>query len=587
MKINSMRAFILGFVVILLTSCHPAITQITDMNNTDWATAHERDHNTTATYDEAIAYYKKLDQAFAKMKLMEYGKTDIGRPLHALVFSNDGDFDPVSLRKKGRQILLINNGIHPGEPCGVDASMMLLRDYAQKDQLPENLVLVVIPLYNIGGALNRNSHTRANQDGPESYGFRGNARNLDLNRDFIKADSRNAEAFTRIFQDWQPTLFVDNHTSNGADYQYTMTIIPNQHDRLEKGLGTYLDEEMMPQLYAQMKSRNWESCPYVYARETPDKGIIAFLDLGRYSTGYTSLFNTIGFMPETHMLKPFKDRVASTYAFMESIIYIMEKDGGKIARLKAEANENVCAQSTFDLNWTLDTEQVNELEFKGYEAGYKPSEVSGEDRLYYDQNQPFTKNIPYLKNYKPTLSIEKPYAYIIPQAWREVIERLQWNGVEMTPLQNNQAIKGEVYYIKDFDTRNAYEGHHLHSNVGVEKRVETLQFFKGDYVVKVNQPTNRYIVETLEPQAPDSWFAWNFFDGILMQKEHFSSYIFEDEAAEILRNQPEIKAALEKRKKEDEEFAANAYAQLEFVYQQSKHYEPTHKRYPVMRAFEF
>jgi len=579
-----MRTLFLPLILIFVAYVTTNTTTMLDNNQTDIKTPHEKNPNVTATYYEAIDFYKKLASAHAEIKILEYGKTDIGKPLHLVVLSNDTDFDAASLRKKNKRIVLINNGIHPGEPCGVDASMMLLRDYAKDKKLPDDVVLAVIPMYNIGGALNRNAHTRANQDGPESYGFRGNARNLDLNRDFIKADSRNAQAFTQIFHEWQPDIFIDNHTSNGADYQYTMTMIATQHNKLETTLGAYLNDDLMPRLYTDMKARKWEMSPYVYARTTPDEGIIAFLDLPRYSSGYTALFNTIGFIPETHMLKPFEDRVASTYAFMESVIEAVDNDSEKIAILRRQANENVRTQKTFDINWELDTKQVEQLSFKGYEAKYKPSQVSGKDRLYYDHSAPFEKDIPFLNHYKSSLSIEKPYCYVIPQAWRKVIERMKWNGIEMEQLTTDKMIKGEVYYIKKFDTRNAYEGHHLHYNVEVEKREESLPFFEGDYIIKTNQNTNRYIIETLEPQAPDSWFAWNFFDSILMQKEHFSPYIFEDEAAEILQKNPNIKTALEEKKKTDKDFADNAYAQLEFVYQKSKHYEPTHKRYPVIRV---
>jgi len=579
-----MRTLFLPLILIFVACATTNTTTMLDNNQTDIKTPHEKNPNVTATYYEAIDFYKKLASAYAEIKVLKYGKTDIGKPLHLVILSNDTDFDAASLRKKNKRIVLINNGIHPGEPCGVDASMMLLRDYAKDKKLPDDVVLAVIPMYNIGGALNRNAHTRANQDGPESYGFRGNARNLDLNRDFIKADSRNAQAFTQIFHEWQPDIFIDNHTSNGADYQYTMTMIATQHNKLETTLGAYLNDDLMPRLYTDMKARKWEMSPYVYARTTPDEGIIAFLDLPRYSSGYTALFNTIGFIPETHMLKPFEDRVASTYAFMESVIEAVDNDSEKIAILRRQANENVRTQKNFDINWELDTEQVKQLSFKGYEAKYKPSQVSGKDRLYYDHSAPFEKDIPFLNHYKSSLSVGKPYCYVIPQAWREVIERMKWNGIEMEQLTTDKMIKGEVYYIKKFDTRNAYEGHHLHYNVEVEKREESLPFFEGDYMIKTNQNANRYIIETLEPQAPDSWFAWNFFDSILMQKEHFSPYIFEDEAAEILQKNPNIKTALEEKRKNDKDFADNAYAQLEFVYQKSKHYEPTHKRYPVIRV---
>ncbi len=553
-------------------------------------TPFEKTANTTATYHETIAYYKRLDQQFPQMELKTYGMTDAGHPLHLAIISNDGDFDPKSIREKGKQILMINNAIHAGEPCGVDATMMWLRDVLtqeEKQKWLEHNVIIAIPMYNIGGALNRNSTTRTNQNGPASYGFRGNAKNLDLNRDFIKCDSRNAQTFNQLFNEWQPNIFIDNHTSNGADYQYTMTLITTQIDKLELSFRDYLRSRMLPKLYEDMKSRNWEMTPYVYNTGKPNNHIMAFLDLPRYSSGYAALHNTISFMPETHMLKPFKDRVQSTYTFMDCMLQLMHEDFSSITQLKKIVSDDIKSKKSFDLNWEVDSKNPSKVLFKGYEAAYKPSDISGEDRLYYDQTKPFEKDLPYLDKYKPTLSVNKPVAYLIPQAYHRVIDRLQWNGVKLQRLTKDQTVEAEFYRIGKVETRNfPYEGHYLHQKVAVEKEVLKRNYFKGDYVVFVDQIANRYIVETLEPQAPDSFFAWNFFDGILMQKEYYSSYVFEDLAANYLKQQPDLKKRLEAKKLEDPTFAKSGQAQLDFIYKNSPHYEPTHRLYPVARFIE-
>ncbi len=552
-------------------------------------TPFEKNANSTATYHEAIAYYKNLAANFNQLELKEWGSTDAGFPLHTAVLSSDGDFDPRSLKGKNKRIFFINNAIHPGEPCGVDATMLLYRDFLQKTEnqkLLEKVVLVAIPVYNIGGALNRNSHSRANQNGPEAYGFRGNAKNLDLNRDFIKCDSKNAQTFNQIFNYWKPDVFIDNHTSNGADYQYTMTFIATQKDKLDPHLGKYLAEEMEPRLYRGMAAKNQEMTPYVYARNTPDDGIAGFLDLPRYSSGYTSLHNTIGFISEAHMLKPYKNRVLGTYTLMETIIETMFDDSEKIRVTREKAIQNTLDKDSFALNWSLDFSRKDSILFKGYEAKYKPSSISGLNRLYYDQNEPYEKIIPFWNSYKSTLNISKPIAYVIPQAYSSVIDRLKWNGVEIKRLAENMLIECGFYYIKDYKTRDAYEGHYLHSNVDVETKIMNWQYFSGDYVVFVNQPTNRYIVETLEPQAADSYFAWNFFEGILMQKEYFSSYVFEDLAETYLVENPELKEKLDAKKSEDEKFAKSGRAQLDFVYKHSPHYERTHRLYPVGRIIK-
>jgi hypothetical protein len=554
---------------------------------TAFETAFEQDNNYSATYQEVIAYYEQLSAAYPQISFTAHGSTDSGFPLHTVVLSKDADFSPESIRAKGKLILFVNNGIHAGEPCGVDATMMLLRDYVQKRSLQEFLekvVIVAIPFYNIGGGLNRGSFSRANQLGPEAHGFRGNAKNLDLNRDFIKCDSKNAQTFNQVFNYWQPDIFIDNHTSNGADYQYTLTLIATQHNKLNSELAHYLNNDLLPNLYKNMKARNWEMTPYVYARSTPDEGIAAFLDLPRYSSGYAALHNTISFMPETHMLKPFKDRVRSVYHFMDVMIQEMHYNSKRILETRKRAKELSKTQNSFDLSWELDFAQSDTILFKGYEAMYKPSEISGKDRLYYDRNAPYEKEIPYYRYYKTTKSVKKPLAYVIPQAYQDVIERLRWNGVAMRELSADAELELDFYYIKDYKTsQSAYEGHYLHSAVEVEQKTLKRQFYKGDVVIFTNQTANRYIIETLEPQASDSYFAWNFFDGILMQKEYFSSYVFEDLALQILKDNPELKAELETEKAKNEELANSARAQLDFIYKRSPHYELTHNLYPVGR----
>ncbi len=557
----------------------------------DFKIPFETNPNQTVTYQEAIACYEKMAAAHpAIFHLHTVGSTDSGEPLHVAVLSTDGVFDPVKIRQSGKRILLINNGIHPGEPEGIDATILLLREYLRKPdllKLLDNMVIVVIPVYNIDGCLNRNSFSRANQDGPEAYGFRGNARNYDLNRDFVKTDSRNARTFNQIFQTWQPDIFVDNHTSNGADYQYTMTLIATQHNKLEAPLGQFLQETMLPALYSEMKDRKWEMTPYVDTPgETPDSGIVDFCDYGRYSTGYAAMWNTIGFMPETHMLKPYADRLWSTYAFMDVVIHFMQQHHAEIGRIRAAAWEKTRTKKDFVLEWVMDTTKHNTILFKGFEAKYKPSEVSGMPRLWYDRNAPYARPIPYFNYFKPFLSVEKPAAYIIPQGWENVIERLQLNGVALKRLTKTVTLETETYFIRDFKTRNAWEGHYYHSGVQVEKKTLQRQFSKGDYVVMLDQNANRYLLETLEPQAPDSWFAWNFFEPILMQKEYFSAYVFEDLAAEFLKENPAVRAELEAKKAGDVAFSTDAMAQLDWVYRHSPWYEPSHRLYPVARIMQ-
>jgi hypothetical protein len=543
----------------------------------------------TVTYAEGMAYYRQLDETFQTIRLIECGPTDTGLPLHVAVLSPGGTFDPAEIRRQGKAVLLVNNAIHPGEPDGVDASMMLLRDLAQDKKLKEklaNLVLVVVPFYNIGGVLNRNRTTRVNQTGPAEYGFRGNDRNYDLNRDFIKNDTRNARSFAEIYHTWQPDVFVDTHVSNGADYPYVMTLIATQHNKLGGVLGRYLEETFTPKLSTELAARKFEMTPYVNPlKETPDSGLVQFMEWPRYSTGYTALFGTLGFMPETHMLKPYDQRVRATYALLQSFVKLTNEEHATLLKLRQETRQAVQAQREFVIDWQLDESRHTPIPFKGYAAGHKPSAVSGQPRLYYDRTKPFTKTIPFYNQYVPKTTVQAPTAYVIPAAWAQVADRLRLNRIALTPLDKDTTLTVEAYYIEDFQTlKNPFEGHYLHYNTAVRRETQTVTFHQGDLLAYTDQPGNRYLVETLEPQAPDSFFNWNFFDAILQQKEGYSDYVFEDLAADLLARDPQLKEKLEAQKRSDAAFAADAVAQLDFVYRHSPYYEKTHRRYPVFRV---
>jgi len=557
--------------------------------NTDFLTIYEKGNgNQSATYEETIAYFQLLDKNFETISMQEMGLTDSGEPLHIVTYNIDKNFDFEKIQKE-KAVLLINNGIHPGEPDGIDATMMLFRDLALgKIKIPKNLAIVTIPIYNIGGALNRNSFSRANQNGPESYGFRGNARNFDLNRDFLKSDTRNARSFAQIFHLTNPDIFIDNHVSNGADYQYTFTYIATHYQKLGGNLGKFWDSDMLPSLLSDLKKKKIESVPYVNIHDQkPDGGFDAMMDYPRYSTGFASMFNTIGSMPETHMLKDYASRVKVTYDYMISTIEYADKNYAKIKKLRKENLQNYLPGQKYTLLWKLDPDKVSSIPFLGYEGDYKPSEISGKPRLFYDRSKPFNKNIPYHKEYKPSLEVIIPEAYIIPKAWWPIIELLKINNIAMTPLEKEVELEVESYRINDYKTSSsAYEGHYPHHTVNVIPAKKKVQFKKGDFLIKTQQPGVKYLLETLEPQGNDSYFAWNFFDSVLQQKEYFSAYVFEDLAKQLLDKNPKMKTEFEKKKSEDPKFADSGEAQLDWIYRHSDYYEKSHMEYPVFRIMK-
>ncbi|MEM0518560.1 M14 family metallopeptidase [Aequorivita flava] len=542
----------------------------------------------TGTYSETINFYLLLEKKFPSISVFEIGQTDSGFPLHVVLFDpDDKTHSKETFSKNGKNVILINNGIHPGEPDGIDATMLLFRDYAEnKITLPKNTIIATIPVYNIGGALNRNSTSRTNQNGPKEYGFRGNARNFDLNRDFIKADTKNSRAFSEIFHWLNPDLFIDNHVSNGADYQYILTHLFTQHNKLGGALGNYLHSSFMPQLEDSLQKKQWDITPYVNVfNQVPENGFSQFMDSPRYASGYTTLFNTLGLTVETHMLKPYKQRVEGTYELMKSFINIADEDAEKIKILRRNAVEKFKTKSHYPLTWRVDSSKTTTLSFKGFEGKMIPSKITGAMRLKYFRDKPFTKNVTYYNYFKAADSVTIPSAYIIPRGYWNVINLLKLNKIEFSEIKNDTTLLAEVYHIKNFETvKNAYEGHYLHYNTRVSKSIEKATVKKGDILVNTQQAGVRYIIETLEPTAPDSYFNWNFFDAILQQKEGFSPYIWEDLAEQFLNKNPTVKKAFEAKKSSDPDFEKNWYFQLDWIHKQSPNYEKSHLRYPIIRV---
>lgn len=562
---------------------------MTTANPSAYPTPYELgNQNQTTTWADCIAYYQRLALDFPDvLKFFQIGVSDGGVPMHAGVITADGVFDRAQLKAEGRPVFFNNNGIHPGEPEGIDSCMALVRDFclqAERRAALGKTVFLFIPLYNVDGSLNRQNTSRVNQDGPELFGFRANGRNLDLNRDFIKCDSLAAAVFNRFFTEWDPDVMVDTHTSNGADYTYTMTLIQTQADKLGDGLGPFLRDTMLPEIYRNMEQRGWPTCPYVNpVKVTPDDGIEDFLEVPRFSTGFAALHHTIGFMPETHMLKPYADRYQSMRALVEVVLEFTISNAAQIQTLRAQAREAAKTKSAWPLTWKADHSRPSSFRFKGYEAVYSPSKIGNYTRLSYDRNKPWEKDIAYYDHFVADITVQTPKAYLIPQAWREVIERLRWNGVELTLLTEDQSLNVQSYMIREVKSRaNAYEGHMYHDHVELEKREELIHARAGDVIVYLNQANARYAVETLEPQAHDSFFRWGFFNSVLEKKEAYSDYVFEDSAYDMLQTEPELAEKFEAWKQAHPELLTDQTAVLDFIFANGKRYhEPEWRRYPV------
>ncbi|MCE2682500.1 MAG: M14 family zinc carboxypeptidase [Flavobacteriia bacterium] len=545
--------------------------------------------NQSPSYPELIAHLEKLDAEHKEIELYAMGPSDYGLPIYLCVINGAQDSTKTMAKARKETTILINNAIHAGEPDGINACLIWLDNWIKGGKKTKNLpVIAFIPAYNVGGMMHRGTSSRANQNGPEEYGFRGNAQNLDLNRDFLKMDSQNAFTFAKIYHALNPDVFIDTHVSNGADYQYTLTFIASMRERMAPGLGSLLYDDMIPALTNKLKDKKWDLFPYVeLVGETPEKGIHAFNDLPRYAMGYAALFDAMSFTIETHMLKPFPERVKATHDMIDEVIHWTDKNRNAIENERNQAVNYWRKQEHFKFNYSL-TEKKDSIRFKGFEHSYPFSEITGLPRLKYHQDKPYEQFIPHFNTYEAKDSVFVPEAFIVGAQCRNIIERLVANGIQFSTLQKDTLIQLGQERVIDFKTiSRPYEGHYYHSEVKTEVEKAVVQFKAGDIIVLVNQPGRNFILSALTPKAEDSYFRWNYMDSYLQQKEYFSAYVFEDRALEILAANPWLKEELETLKAANKEFRESQNEQLYFIYKNSPYFEDHLNVLPVFILSNF
>jgi hypothetical protein len=546
---------------------------------------YEMSSNKSPSYPELIEILSGMADSSDAIQLYNMGSSDYGLPIYLCVVN--GGRDSLSTFKKAKKetTILFNNAIHPGEPDGINAMLIWLEKIAMNpNSLMDLPVVTFIPAYNVGGMMNRSSHSRANQNGPLEYGFRGNTQNLDLNRDFIKMDSKNAFTFTKIFQALDPDIFVDNHVSNGADYQYTLTYISNLESRMSPSIKKMTTESLIPNLETALKSNyDIDLFPYVdLVGKTPEQGITSFNDLPRYSMGYVGLFHTIGFTVETHMLKPFPSRVRATYAFMDELIKWTASHKSLIEKSRNQARDYTSLNADLFFNYKRVAETNDSILFKGYEHSFPKHKITGLKRLKYDTLMPYEKYIPHFNSFQPLDTLSVPRFYFVGRQEKDVVKRLKANKVELTKIKNDTSLTLGVFRVIDFESsKKPYEGHFQLTNPLIEKEQELVKLKRGDWMISTHQKNALFIHSVLQPETEDSYLSWNFFDSYLQQKEYFSSYVFVDKIGDILKKDPQLKRSYKKKLKEDEAFRNSEWDQLYYIYIHSPYFEKTYGVLPV------
>lgn len=548
--------------------------------------------NTSPTYPELIDHLHKLDKKHQELSMFNMGPSDYGLPIYLFVINGGKDSTRTFTKAHAGTTILINNAIHPGEPDGINACLIWLDQWIAQGKPLETKdgkklpVIAFIPAYNVGGMMNRSSTSRANQNGPEEYGFRGSTRNFDLNRDFIKMDSKNAFTFAKIFHALDPDVFIDNHVSNGADYQYTLTYIASMKERMSPQINDLTYVKCIPYLTEKVKLYGWDLFPYVELKgETPAQGIHAFNDLPRYAMGYASLFHSISFTVETHMLKPFPQRVQATLAFMEGIIAFTTENALEIEAKRSAAKLWARNLHQYAFNYQL-TEKADSISFKGFEHSFPLHPITGLKELTYDRTLPYERLIPWYKTYVPKDTVTVPEYYVVGGQEQGVIDRLKANHVIYETLTKQSIDTLRVFSVKSYKSPSQpYEGHFKLAQIEVGESEHAIDLKPGDILIPSHQDAALFIHASLQPRAEDSYLTWNFFDSYLQQKEYFSNYVFKDQIAVILDKNQQLQEEYQLRKATDEKFRNSEWDQLYFIYSRSPYFEQTFMRLPIYQKF--
>ncbi len=572
-----------------------------------WATPAEASaYRSTPDFAETMSYLERIAAAYpGQVRIEGFGRTGEGRDLRIVIVSRDGEFDPAAIHASGRAIVLVQNAIHAGEMDGKDACLALLRDLLmvpEAARLLEHVALVFIPVYNVDGHERRSAYTRINQNGPHLAGWRANATNLNLNRDYLKADAPETRAFLRMFRRWDPDFFVDDHVTDGADFQYDVTFVLNATPDVPPATAEWIRTTVTPELVRRVDASGHLAFPgavFLADDTDPSRGLVFNPNPPRFSTGRMILEGRPGLLVELHMLKDYRTRVTANYTILRALLEVLHRESSTLLELNRAADRAAIELGSgrapmFPLALEP-TAETTTVAFRGYRFVREPSEISGGVRLEY-RHEPWNAELPVPQGVRVSTAVRPPAAYIVPPGWPRVVEVLDVHGV--LHRKTNARWTGTVEQYRCSGMRwpsRPFEGRHpilrggpVDSAAGAfgdcVLSTGTLTFPAGSAVVPLDQRRSRVAIHWLEPMAPDSALRWGFFDPIFEVKEHGEGYVLERLAREMLDRDPALKEAFDARLRSDSVFAADPAARLEFFFERSPWGRANHVgEYPVGR----
>jgi hypothetical protein len=470
----------------------------------------------------------------APIVLGSIGKTNEGREIPYVIASRPLVSTPSAAKQLGRPIVYVQGNIHAGEVEGKDALLALVRDltFSTKPNVLDSIVLIVVPIYNADGneRFAPQSVNRTEQNGPELVGVRANAQNLDLNRDYVKAEAPETRASLAMFNTWDPDVFMDLHTTDGSFHGYALTYSPSLSPAAVLG-GAYARDSLLPVLRNRMRVRDgFEVFDYgnfvsdgrgLVADTTVPEGWETYDARPRFGTNYYGLRGRIAILSEAYSHDTLERRIASTYAFVKEALSLVAEKGTAIKALSAHADSQPLA-------WGRSPDSVQmvavrsdlvasppkldvikeDLEKTGDSSLTQPGVPRGERRT----GRYRTIRMPVYDRFISTLDRVPPAAYVIAPEDTAVVTLLRVHGVRVDRSDSAWTARGESFTIDSIITSSRpFQGHHeIRLKGHWERGLQSLP--SSSYIVSTAQPRGALIVYLLEPESDDSFATWNFFD---------------------------------------------------------------------------
>jgi murein tripeptide amidase MpaA len=558
---------------------------------------------TTPSYDETIAWLRRLEAAAPQVRLVRLGTSGEGRDLWLVVASAEGATTPEELRKNGRPTVLAQAGIHAGEIDGKDAGLMLLRDLTvgRRLDLLSRTNFLFVPVLNADGHELRTALSRINQRGPENAGWRTTARNLNLNRDYTKIDAPETRAVVGALGAWQPDLYLDLHVTDGGDYQYDITYGGVGRGGWSPAIGDWLEDSLRPAADRALRDAGHIPGPLWVAAMVdgldPLQGFVEWPSQARLSNGYGDARHVPTLLVENHSLKPYEQRVLGTYVLLEAVLRHAAADAAKLR--EAIAADRARREPTIALRRTMGESSV-EVEVLGIDWKLRESTVSGGKWLEWT-GQPRTFRAPLVKSDVVTASAARPLAYWVPPAWSEVIARLEAHGITLQRLMAPMEVTVEACRLHGVETADQpFEGRVALAGSGRDPwsgaaggaagaaaasgcrpEARTVRLPTGSVRIATDQPLGTLAMILLEPASPDSFLRWGFFHEILQRTEYVESYVMEPLAERLLSEDAALKAEYEAAVAADAELAADPDARLAWLYRHTEWADDRYLLYPV------